>query len=67
MSSAKNLTEYSKLSGRSLMYIRKSNDPKIEPCGTPATIPDKIFGTKLSNPVKLDRKRKVWYLFLHVF
>ena len=23
------------------------------------TIPDKIFGTKRSNPVKLDRKRKV--------
>ena len=32
-----------------------------------STIPDKIFGTKWSNPVKLDRKRKVWYLFLHVF
>ena len=31
------------------------------------TIPDKIFGTKWSNPVKLDRKRKVWYLFLRVF
>ena len=31
------------------------------------TIPDKIFGTKWSNPVKLDRKRKVWYLFLPVF
>ena len=31
------------------------------------TIPDKIFGTKWSNPVKLDRKRKVWYLFLCVF
>ena len=28
------------------------------------TIPDK---TKWSNPVKLDWKRKVWYLFLHVF
>ena len=31
------------------------------------TIADKIFGTKWTNPVKLDRKRKVWYLFLHVF
>ena len=31
------------------------------------TIPDKIFGTKWSNPVKLNRKRKVWYLFLRVF
>ena len=31
------------------------------------TIPKKIFGTKWSNPVKLDRKRKVWYLFLRVF
>ena len=27
------------------------------------TIPDKIFGTKWSNPVKLDNKKKVWYLF----
>ena len=31
------------------------------------TILDKIFGTKWSNPVKLDRERKVWYLFLCVF
>ena len=31
------------------------------------TIPDKIFGTKWSNPVKLNRKRKVWYLLLRVF
>ena len=31
------------------------------------TISDKIFGTKWSNPVKLDRKRKAWYLFLRVF
>ena len=23
-------------------------------------IPEKIFGPKLSNPVKLDRKRKIW-------
>ena len=30
-------------------------------------IPDERFGTKWSNPVKLDRKRKVWYLFLRVF
>ena len=35
---------------------------------TPQTaIPDRIFGTKWSNPVKLDRKRKVWYLFLRVY
>ena len=32
-----------------------------------STIPDKIFGTKWSNPVKLDRRRKVWYQFLRVF
>ena len=31
------------------------------------TIPDKIFGTKWSNLVKLDRKRKVWYVFLRIF
>ena len=31
------------------------------------TIPDKIFTTKWNNAVKLDRRRKVWYLFLLVF
>ena len=31
------------------------------------TIPDKIFGTKWNNTAKLDRRRKVWYLFLCVF
>ena len=40
MSSAKSLTEDSKLSGRSFMDIRKSNGPKIEPCGTPANTDD---------------------------
>ena len=30
------------------------------------TIPDKISETKWNNPVKLDRKRKVWYMLLHV-
>ena len=30
------------------------------------TIPGKIFGAKWSNPVKLYRRRKVWYLFLRV-
>ena len=38
MSSAESLTEDSKPSGRSLMYVRKSNGPKIEPCGTPASL-----------------------------
>ena len=31
------------------------------------TIPDKIFGTKRSNSVKLDKRRKVWYRFFRVF
>ena len=31
------------------------------------TIPDIIFGTTWSNPVKLDRKIKVWYLLLRYF
>ena len=31
------------------------------------TIQDKIFGTKRSDSVKLDRKRKFWYLFLSLF
>ena len=30
-------------------------------------IADKIHATKRINPVKLDMKRKVWYLFLRVF
>ena len=31
------------------------------------TIPDIIFETKWSNPVKLVKRIKVWYLFLRVF
>ena len=31
------------------------------------TIPEKMFGTKWSNPVQLDKNRKVWYLFLRIF
>ena len=31
------------------------------------TMPDKILGTKWSNPVKLDRNKKGWYLLLSVF
>ena len=42
MLSAKSLTENSKLSERSLMYIRKSNGPNIEPCGTPASTDDQF-------------------------
>ena len=29
--------------------------------------PVKIFGTKWSNPVKLYRKRKVWYVLCVIF
>ena len=31
------------------------------------TIPDKVFGIKRSTSVKLDKKTKVWYLFLRAF
>ena len=31
------------------------------------TIPDKIFGTKWRNPIKLNIKEIVWYPFLRVF
>ena len=31
------------------------------------TIPDKILGAKWTNPVKLDRGRKIWFLILPVF
>ena len=30
-------------------------------------IQGKIFGRKCSNPLKLNRERKVWHLLLHVF
>ena len=30
------------------------------------TIPQTLFGTKWGNLVKLDKKRKVWYLLLRV-
>ena len=33
----------------------------------PKNIPDKIFATKCSNPVKVDKKIKDWYLFFCVF
>ena len=48
VSSAKSLTEDSKPSGRSLMYIRKSNGPKIEPCGTLASTDDQFEHWPLS-------------------
>ena len=38
VSSANNLISQFKLSSKSLMQMRKSNGPKIEPCGTPARI-----------------------------
>ena len=40
MSSANSLAVDCKLSGRSYMYIRKSNFPKIGPCETPASTDD---------------------------
>ena len=42
VSSAKSLTEDSKLSGRSFICIRKSNGLKIEPCRTPANTDDQF-------------------------
>ena len=49
-------------------FLKLSNDTTSgKEHGDGNTIPDKIFGTKWSNLVKLDRKRKVWYLFLYVF
>ena len=44
---------------RGLGWVRIKNLPA-------QTISDKIFGTQWSNTVKLDRKRKLWYLFLRV-
>lgn len=33
----------------------------------PTTVLDKIFGRKWTNPVKLDRTIKVWYLLSRAF
>ena len=42
MSSANSLAVDCKLSGRSFMYIRKSNGLKIESCGTSASTDDQL-------------------------
>lgn len=42
MSPENNLAADCKLLARSFMYIRTSNDPKIEPCGTQATTNSKL-------------------------
>ena len=46
--------------GRRLAWVRAKNM-------LAQTILDKIFGTKLNNSVKPDRRRKAWRLFLRVF
>ena len=38
VSSAKSLTFYIKLLGRSFMQIKNSNEPKTDPCDMPALI-----------------------------
>ena len=48
VSSGKSLTEDSKPSGRSFMYIRKSNGTNIEPCGIPASTDDQFEHWRLS-------------------
>ena len=52
MSSAKSLNVGSKLSGTSFMYIRKSDGPKIEPCGTPASTDDQFEYWPLSTTLR---------------
>ena len=42
VSSANSLVEDCKLYGRSFMHIRKTDVPKIEPCGTPASTDDQL-------------------------
>ena len=46
--------------GKNIKSAYNNNEFKIS---APTSIPDKIFGTKWSNPVKAGRKRKVWYMF----
>ena len=46
--------------GKNIKSAYNNNEFKIS---APTSIPDKIFGTKWSNPVKVGRKRKVWYMF----
>ena len=57
-----NLTNFQCLQSTNKRAVKYGTETVREP-----TIPDKIFGTKSNNPVKLDRRRKVWYLFLCVF
>ena len=46
--------------GRGLGWVRIKNF-------LPQTVPDKIFATNWSSPVKLDKNKKVWYLLFRVF
>ena len=57
--SAKSLTFYIKLLGRSFMYLKNSNRPKIDPCGTSSSI---------SSQWELWQLRKtLWYLLSRKF
>ena len=56
VSYANSFTVDCKFSGRSFMYIRKSNGPKIEPCRTPASTDDQLEHWPLSTTL--------WNLFL---
>ena len=52
VSSAKSVTVDSDLSGRSFMYVRKINGPKIEPCGTSSSTDEQFELWVLSTTLK---------------
>ena len=60
ISSAKSFTFDIKLLGRSFMYIKNSNGPKIDPCGTPALIISQRKFWLLNKTLWYLLSRKLW-------
>ena len=48
------------------MRLKMKNRSQRYDINRPAIL-DKIYGAKWKNPVKLDKKRKVWYQILCAF
>ena len=60
ISSAKSLTFDIKLFGRSFMYVKNRNGPKIDPCSTPALISSQWEFWPLSKTLWYLLSRKLW-------
>ena len=64
VSSANNLADDSKFCGRSLMYIKKSSGPNIDPWGNPARTEAHLVCWRLRPTFCCLSRRKLWLNFL---